>query len=295
MDFESIHNYESLIRLELSMASSDALLELLRNNRLVRKRGKKCCNRAMRECPLGKGGVFKKTWRCSVCRNTSTILKGSFFENSKLDPFTIMKVAYAYLVTKVNLSGMSRMMSGAPRSENLLDWLQFCRDVLSRDLLQETHCLKLGGPNKVVVVDTTTIEKGKRSQVRVTEHNTTICILGLYDVEAKIGQLVLLEDQSQEAIIPLIHQYVAEGSRCLMNRYFSHCPTDNSREFEFVDGVHKNIIKGYFSRLKKYLRGRHSTHAGIIPSYLDEYMWMDLHKDDVWPSFIRAVQRQYRC
>ena len=134
-----------------------------------------------------------------------------FFENAKISPLTILKIAYAYLVNKVNYRGISRMIMGAPRSESLLDWIQFCRDVLSADLIQETRIQKLGGPGKVVVVDETALAKRKynRGQVMARE---TIWVLGMYDVDAKLGQLVWIENRSHQAIIPKIEQYVAEGS-----------------------------------------------------------------------------------
>ena len=123
----------------------------------------------MRESAYGRGTHFKKVWRCVLCRNTSAILKGSFFENAKISPFTILKIAYAYLVNKVNYRGM---IKDAPRSECLLDWIQFCRDVLSADLIRETRDQKLGDPGKIVVVDDTALAKRKYSRGRMMARET---------------------------------------------------------------------------------------------------------------------------
>ena len=80
----------------------------------------------------GKDKFVGKIWRCSCCKKTSSIFKGSFFLGSKLRPFTTSRVAYAYLVMKMNNNEMKRAMDDAPRDHNLTDWLQFCRDVMSK-------------------------------------------------------------------------------------------------------------------------------------------------------------------
>ena len=132
----------------------------------------------------------------------------------------------------------------------------------------------------------------------------TIWVLGMYDVDAKLGQLVWIENRSHQAIIPKIEQYVAVGSeiltdelrtyQCLADRGYQHRTVNHSQEFVSADGTHTNHIEGYFSRMKKFLRRRNVLSPRNIPAYMDEFMWMDRHPD-IWADFIHALQRQYRC
>ena len=291
MSLEQIKSFEELILLSQDYADPEDLLQLLRDNGLVKRQGKRCCSRDMREARYSGGSQFGKVWRCTVCSKKVPTLKGSFFERSRLHPFTILKVAYAYLVNKVNYDGISVMVTGAPKSTNLTDWLQFCRDLLSKALLRETQGVKLGGPGKVVVVDETSLAKCK--------------FLGMYDVEAKVGHVVWIEDRSHDSIIPQIEACVAEGSeiltpemtvyQCLSDRGYRHRTVNHSREFVAADGTHINHIEAYFSRIKEYLRKRNTKSTKTIASYMDEWMWMERHRGDIWGAFIRALRRQYRC
>ncbi|KAF0311634.1 hypothetical protein FJT64_017578 [Amphibalanus amphitrite] len=308
MEIDEIETYEDMVILFNNIHGSDGILQFLRENGLLKKRGPRCCNRMMKECPYGRNRRFGKTWRCSLCRKTRLPLVGSFFERSRLNPLVILKVAYSYLVLKLNYKAIRACVKNAPAHQNLTDWLQFCRDVLSHDLLRDKD--KLGGVGKVVVVDQTAFARRERRKGSQDVHET-IWILGIYDVEEKKGVLVYIEDRSHEAIIPKVQDHVEQGSTiytdelrtyaCLANRGYDHKTVNRSHEPAANDGTPishmkaKNHIKGYFSHLKKYLRKRNVGLPESLPGYLDEFMWMERHQEDTWGSFLRAVRRQYRC
>ena len=304
MDLADVKNYEDLIRAEVELEDGEELLQLLRENGLVKRRGRRCCNRPMREAPYGKSRLFGKAWRCSVCYKTKQIMVGSFFENSKLHPLTILKVAYSYLVVGLSHKAMSVMMRNTPVKNNLTDWMQFCRDVLSKDLIRELENEKLGGPGKIVVVDETALAKRKYQRGRMKARET-IWVLGMYDVEKKVGLLVWIPNRSHEGIIPKIEENVEPGTkiitdelrtyRCLAARGYQHRTVNHSREFVGADGTHTNHIEAYFSRMKRFMKRRDVRVPSSIPGYIDEFLWMERHQTDIWPSFLRAVKRQYRC
>ena len=160
MDLGSIKSFQGLVRLELETSDGEDLLRLLRHNSLVKLKGPRCCNATMLEASYVKSGVFGKVWRCAKkCGGTRTLFSGSFFERSKLHPFTILRIAYAYIVLRVQPEMMSNLMDDAPMSSNIIDWTQFCRDVLSKDLLRELSGETLGGPGKIIAVKETVIER----------------------------------------------------------------------------------------------------------------------------------------
>ena len=198
MNIEHLKSFEELIL--FTARPNNGLLQVLRENSLVKKR-RMCCGRVMREFGYGAGPHLGKVWRCRLCKAKVPTLKGSFFEGSRLHPPTILKVVHAYLVNKINYDGISMMMTDAPKSTNLTDWLQFCRDLLSKALLGETQGVKLGGPGKVVVVDETALAKRKYHRGRPMAREC-IWVLGMYDVEAKVGQVVWIQNRSHDQIIP---------------------------------------------------------------------------------------------
>ena len=72
-------------------------------------------------------------------------------------------MAYAYLVVGANHTVIPALMSDAPASNSLADWMQFCRDVLSQDIRRELEHEKLGGLGSVVIADETSLEKRVRT------------------------------------------------------------------------------------------------------------------------------------
>ena len=148
MDLADVKNYEDLILIEIEIEDGENLFQLLRENGQVKRRGRRCCGRPMPEDPFGKSRLFGKAWRCSVYRKMKQIMVSSFFQNLKLHPLTVIKVAYSYLVVGLSQKAISVMMCNAPVNNNLTDWMQFCCDVLAKDLIRELENEKLGGPGK---------------------------------------------------------------------------------------------------------------------------------------------------
>ena len=117
MNLQRLKSFEELIL--LAARPSDDLLRVLRENGLVRKRSRKCCRRVTRDGCLTNGGTrphFGKVRLCHLRKSNAPTLKRSFpfFEGSKLHPFTILEVAHAYLVNKINYEGISMIMTTWP-------------------------------------------------------------------------------------------------------------------------------------------------------------------------------------
>ena len=124
-------------------------------------------------------------------------------------------------------------------------------------------------------------------------------------MELKRGTLIWIENRSHESIIPKVEQNVQQRSiiltdelrtyACLSRKGYEHRTVNHSREFLADDGTHTNHIEAYFSRVKTFLRKRNVGPTQSLPGYLDEFLWMERHRNNIWQSFLDAVRRKYRC
>ena len=257
----------------------------------------------MVEGNYGRDKFFGKRWQCIRCKKTQQILHGSFFSGSHLHPFTILNIAYLYVMMQENQTAIAQALRKKPRPTTICDWLQFCRDVMSKDIIQELAGEKLGGPGKTVVIDDTALGKRKYHRGKPVARETT-WVLGMYDFEAKVGILDWIQNRSHQEIIPKVEDHVERGSdivtdelrtyNCLATRGYTHRTVNHSRLFIAPGGMHSNHVEAYFSRMKAFLRKRNVKRLDAIPSYLDEFMWRERNKQRV-KSFVQAVQGQYRC
>ena len=151
---------------------------------------------------------------------------------------------------------MRKAMRACPTVKYLTDWTQFCRDVMTKDIIRQPRNTKVGGPGKVIVIDETALAKRKYYCGRPVACET-IWVLVIYDVENKVGILVWIQNRGHAAVIPKIREHVELGSTlytdelrtygCLGRQGYDHHTVDHSQEFVNAQGVHTNHIEGYFS------------------------------------------------
>lgn len=304
MEIKNVKSIQGLSNIEHETENQEDLEQLLKDNRLIRRVGKRCCrNRRMTLGQYARDRMFGKVWRCSVCRKTERLFKGSFFEGTHLTPFSILYMAFAYVVLKLNGVDIKHILDNPPNITTVTDWLQFFRDVMSKEVQHETRNLRIGGPGKTVVIDETALSKRKYNRGRPVGR-ATCWVLGMYDVETKTGTMLHIQNRSAGEILPKIQQNVVAGSTIRTDELrtyhrltamgYTHETVNHSQMFVAPDGTHTNHIEGYFSRVKKFLRKRDIRRLDLIPSYLDEFLWRERHPDTLWEDFVRALQRQYR-
>lgn len=304
MSLSEIKSFEGLVKFESTLDQSPhALKQMLRSNHLIRSQGRRCCrSRRMQEGALGREPIFGRVWRCTVCRKTESFLKDSYFEQSHLPPFTILKMAYIYVETGIGGDLMRTLLDDPPSNPIIIDWMQFFRDIMSKEVIEETRG-KVGGPGKMIVVDETALSSRKYHRGKPVARETC-WVLAVYDVENKQGILEYIDNRSRGEMVPKIVEKVEAGSIICSDQHrsymslaahgYEHRTVNHSETFKARDGTHTNHVEGYFSRLKAFLRRKNVKNVSFIPSYIDEFMWRERHHNSKWSDFLEAVQRQYR-
>jgi transposase-like protein len=96
----------------------------------------------------------------------------------------------------------------------------------------------------------------------------------------------LVEDRSAHTLIPLIQEWCIPGTTIHSDGWAAY---DSLSEFDFkhevvihekhfkdpVTGVHTNAVENYWHRCKRRLRRVSGVVRRILPSYLDEFMWLE--------------------
>ena len=136
-------------------------------------------------------------------------------------------------------------------------------------------------------------------------------VFGLVDTQhtPALGFMEVVPQRTASTLLPIINQHVApstivhtdEWSSCSrmssLSNVASHATVNHS--VTFVDpttGVHTQHMESYWNRVKAKLKRMRGCHSDHIPSYLDEYMWMERHGQtpkQAWQNIIRDIAQQY--
>lgn len=300
VEIDEVKTYDELVILMERVQSDELLEDYLRANGLI-KTNPRCCKRRMKRVGDPNSIASRSRWRCVLCRKSRAILRGSFFENTKMHPFVILRLAFLYVEAGARAHDF-RVLMGIKSPTSLTDWLQFIRDVLSQDLKSTLRNKQVGGPGKLVHIGRTKLSKKKYHSKRSVgqEH---IFLLGIYAVEHRIAIVEIIPNWSAPDIISIIQKNVCiESTVCtdgsdsyssLKSLGYDHRTVGNEKEAGSAGSVHTNHIKSCFSRLKTFLARKRARESSFLRSYLDEFMWRELHKEEMWGVFLSALRHQY--
>ena len=104
-------------------------------------------------------------WRCSrtgKCHKKFSIRANSWFEKSKLDILTILKLTFYWLNRCTNEFVQNQLILGSKHT--VVDWFNFAREVCATILFQTNEVL--GGEGKVVEIDESKFGKRKYNRGR---------------------------------------------------------------------------------------------------------------------------------
>lgn len=132
-------------------------------------------------------------------------------------------------------------------------------------------------------------------------------MFGIYDTQLKIGHIQLVEDRSAETLLPIIQNWVRPGTIihsdgwAAYNRLgdlgYEHRVVIHEQHFvDPVTGIHTNNVENYWQRCKRKLKWMYGTSYHMIPSYFDEYMWIERFGKDFntrWKNTLIAIATNY--
>ena len=282
------------------LTNTQECISYLRDSKLLPKT-LFCCGM---ECKLHKDkGQDGEIFRCLVCKKKS-IRTGSFFVCSKLKIAVVLTIIY-YFATGVQAIQCSIHLKGYVAKKAVLQWYTYCREICSLYLLTDGN-IRLGGLHSVVQIDETFI-RGKLKYERGTRRWRTKpqIIFGMNDTVTKQCYVCIVEDRSQDTLLPIILRYIQLGSEIHSDEaraYFSlnqhgylHRTVKHKDEFVAIDGTHTNSIENLWSHLKMQLKKKYGMTSNNFPLHLDEFVYRFNKKNEasMFETFIKDIVKHY--
>ena len=98
-------------------------------------------------------------WQCLQCMKKVSILHGSFFERSRLSLRVLLAIVNLSAF-KLPLQLCMKPLNGLVSQRVLIDWFNFCREVMSMRLWREP--IQLGGIGNIIEIDESKFGKKRK-------------------------------------------------------------------------------------------------------------------------------------
>jgi hypothetical protein len=132
-------------------------------------------------------------------------------------------------------------------------------------------------------------------------------VFGAYDTLQKMGWIQLVPDRTADTLLPLIRDWCREGTIIVSDGWAAYNQVERIgfehrvvvHERHFVDpetGVHTNGVENYWQRCKKRLKRIHGTNQALLPSHLDEFLWLERFGKTIterWDNFILTLKENF--
>ncbi|MFH4978347.1 hypothetical protein AB6A40_005056 [Gnathostoma spinigerum] len=256
---------------------------------------------ASKKCSCGgdmalrsKGSAGGRRWVCrnSWCRKKKGILKGSFFENTKLAPQEVFQLSYywcrgTHTVSEIQFD-MRREDGSTIGAEAIVDWNKYFRDVCAEFFVKNP--MKTGGEGKVVDIDEILLIRRKYKGGHQVKEQWTFC--GIEYGSARCF-LVPVENCSAATLLPIIQEYVLPGSTVISDLWaaygginnlpdaYRHLTLDYSIHFvEPGSSTRKITAESTWQKFKHSHRCRYRTQRTMLLSYIEHFQWRHLFAGD---------------
>ena len=125
-------------------------------------------------------------------------------------------------------------------------------------------------------------------------------VFGLVDTShtPAVGVMQVVAQRDAATLLPFIQQFTKPGTEVWSDEWSAyhnvgtlpnvstHQTVNHSLHFKDpVTGVHTEHIESYWNRLKTKLKRMKGCHRHQLPSYLDEFMWLERHGSTVRQAF----------
>ena len=253
------------------------------------------CDRAMgiQKYSRAQDGV---AWRCSNCKRISSIRTGTAYRNSNLPLYKILAIVYlsAMDVTQKNIGCALNV------TEETVSSVQAkTRDAFSREL--SNLDLRLGGNNCIVEIDESLVAKAKLTRNPHSRPVQQRWIFGMYDRNQKVGVIKFVDDRSAQTLLPIIQENCLPGTTIYSDGWaayngitslgFQHEVVMHQHEF-IVAGtdIHTNNVENFWKRCKTKLKRMNGCLPHLLPSYLDEFIWLERFGRNLHDRFANTMK-----
>ena len=157
-------------------------------------------------------------WRCSrtgKCHKKFSIRANSWFEKSKLDILTILKLTFYWLNRCTNEFVQNQLILGSKHT--VVDWFNFAREVCATILFQTNEVL--GGEGKVIEIDESKFGKRKYNRGRRVDG---CWVFGGVERDSDKSFFVIVEDRTADTLIPLIQKFILPGTTIISDCWRSY-------------------------------------------------------------------------
>ena len=238
----------------------------------------------------GRQFVDSLCWACRVCRRQRVVTVDSFFAGSQLKLPQLLDCIY-WWSHELKLAGAC-VESGMGHT-SMVQWRNFIRDICCQYLLD--HPVVMGGPGGALW--------------RLMRANLCIGSITAATIMRAIGSLVwwsvrlmvAVPDRTATTLLPIIAQHVLPGTRIIMDGWWAYNQLVQhdvvNHQLPFVDPndptLHTNTIEGAWANIEAKFRAMHGTSDALFNTYLQEYLWRKIHRDNVFANILYWIRHYY--
>lgn len=224
-----------------------------------------------------------------------SVFKGTFLENRKKGPKTVMFFLYHWLLGATNTQLSSYLkLSNSTTQEYSTDVAELVATIVIGE--QNT----IGGPGVVVEIDESKF--GKRKHHRGHRVEGAWVFGGVELTTERRVFAVIVERRDEATLLPLIKQFIAPGSIIRSDCWSAYqnielyMPEFNYEKVNhsdwFVDpvtGVHTNTIEGTWGAMKRGTPVRKRTKKQL-QGCLFEFIWRRRNEGNLWNGLLSALR-----
>lgn len=227
-------------------------------------------------CRARSNGQF----RCPNCLNNFSVLVGTIFENTKIALVKWFSAMYLISSHKKGISSHQLARDISVTQKTAWHILHKVRSLYGQndsiELSEDVECDEayIGGNEK---------NKHESKKTEGTQGRSLKTKTPVFGMAQRNGNIVALKTQDTKGrtLMPIIRQFVKEGSRIYTDEYigynslveseYSHAVVNHGAK-QFVDGdKHTNTIEGFGAQLKRAIFGiYHFVSAKYLQRYVDE-------------------------
>ena len=248
--------------------------------------------------------IDKFSWKCNVkgCGTSLSIRNGSFLETFNKDLHTFLKMVYHWAMRTPH----KQILKELQVSRNFITaWQQKFRLIAIQEFDKDN--VILGGTNEVIEIDESLFIKVKHHKGKDLAR-PQVWVFGMYERESKKCLFIVVPKRDAFTLLNVIYKHIAPNSiihsdcwsaYCRirkLDKNFSHRTVNH--DLYFVDpktGVHTNGVESIWGACKIPIKAMRGISRDYLSSYLDEFCWRRLYKDEfeVFEQMLCAISRRY--